>query len=146
MVILTHISQNLTQVLNCLNDILWHVRFFAHLERLIVVAALIGEIAYIDQSVAQAALVADFTPNLQSLLEVGQSIFGIAERRLRRGHYVQAEGQTALLPDVAPDRERLLFVAQNFLRLAQIPVSYRHQVQAGGLLFLVVHLSSQTIG
>ena len=74
-------------------------RFFVHFQRLVVVATVIVEIAQVDQSIAQAALVADFTPNLQSLLEVGQSIFGFAERSLSRSHLVQAEGKATLLTD-----------------------------------------------
>ena len=105
-----------------------------------MVAAVVREIAHIDQCVAQAALVADFTPNLQSLLEVGSGIFALAERGLGLGHFVQAEGQAALLTDLAPDRDRLLFVAQTSSGLFNISVCDSHQVQTGGLLFLVVHL------
>ena len=60
-----------------------------------MVAAVVGEIAHIDQSVGEAALVTDVTPNLQSLLEVGQGIFGLAKRSLNEMAKAQASlGQT----------------------------------------------------
>src|ERR1700680_2863978 len=98
-----------------------------------MISLIIIKVSHIDQGIAEAALVADFTPNLESLLEVGHSIFGFTEQSLSSGHLVQAQRKTTLLTDAPPDCESLLFVAHAFFGLAQHPVRYRHNVQACSL-------------
>ena len=63
-----------------------------------MVAAVIQEVAHIDQSVTQAALVADVAPNLQGFLEIGQRIFVLAQQCLYLRDFVEAERDAGFCP------------------------------------------------
>ena len=88
-----------------------------------MVAAVIVEITQVDQSVAQAALVADVAPNLQSFLEIGQGILVLAQQSLVLAISFRLSAIPRFCPMLAPDGQCFLVVAQSLFGLVQHPIS-----------------------